>query len=568
MGVLDERYPDDTKALTTTQWLFQHTKLRQRPFSTKDYEFQTKILDDLHPDLSCLKLSQVGMTESQFRKFFAFLKRNPGTSGIFSFPNQPMRDRVSQTRIKTMLETDKIWNGPLVAKPVRQKAIYQVDESFGYITGTTEGEATSIAADLLMEDEVDLADQAMRGLMQSRLQNSDWKITQRFSTPTYQGYGIDAAYAVSDSHEFMIRCAACRHWQLPDFERRFLKLPGLPLECEDVTKLSSQDIDKIVMDEVAVVCERCSVPLNLRDPETPREWVAEHPGRRGRGYRIRAFSTHKITIPYILDQLVKYTRADNTRGFYNTVLGRAYNDSNARISEEDIRACMDVAQTPTPEMYRGTGDIFLGADMGQTCHVVIGRPNHIFEFKQIPQHEIVDFVVARCNSYGIVAGGLDMYPYTPTAEEIRDKTHGIVMPVAYSTSKTAPSVAEHRDEFEKLSHYVVNRTRALDAVSLKTRTRSWKFTGYEAHSHILVTHLRNMFRIEAPDSPPMWNKIGEDHYFHALSNHQTAVRLRAGIDFQSDQRSSIFLGGGARLFTPPRQGIYRGADTPFGILGN
>ncbi|WP_204307082.1 hypothetical protein, partial [Klebsiella aerogenes] len=72
---------------------------------------------------------------------------------------------------------------------------------FGYITGTTEGEATSISADILMEDEVDLADQSMRSLFQSRLQGSLWKITQRFSTPTYLGYGIDAAYQASDKHE-------------------------------------------------------------------------------------------------------------------------------------------------------------------------------------------------------------------------------------------------------------------------------------------------------------------------------------------------------------------------------
>jgi hypothetical protein len=568
LDTLDERYPDDAKSLSVTQWLFQHTKLRQKPFSTRDYEFQTQILDDMHPDLSCMKLSQVGLTESQFRKFFAFLKRNPGTSGIFSFPTQPMRDRVSQTRIKLMLETDKIWNGPLAAKPVRQKSIYQVDESYGYITGTTEGEATSIAADILMEDEVDLADQAMRGLMQSRLQNSDWKITQRFSTPTFDGYGIDAAYKVSDRHEFLYRCAGCNHWQAPDFERKWLKLPGLKIGCDDVSRLSSEDIRAIDLENSGVVCERCSRPINLKDPETPREWVAEHPGRRARGYRVRPFSTHKITIPYIFGQMEKYTRADNMRGFFNTVLGRSFNDSNARISEEDIRICMDRAPEPTPEIYAGYGNVFLGADMGITCHVVIGTPNHIFEMKQVPYNEVVDFIVGRCKSYGIVGGGLDMYPYTPTAQEIKAKTHGIVMPIAYSTSKTAPAVIEHKDEFEEVTHYVVNRTKSLDQVALKTRNHTWKITGHEAFTNLVVTHMRDMIRIETPDEPPIWNKInGDDHFLHALANHQTAVRLRAGIDFQADQRSSIFLGAGARLFAPEQHGIYRGADQPFGVLG-
>lgn len=567
LDVLAERYPDDAQSLPTHQWLFQHTKLRQKPFSTKDYEFQKQIIDDHHQDLTCIKLSQVGLTESQFRKFFAFLKRNPGTSGIFSFPNQPMRDRVSQSRIKLMLESDKIWNGPLIAKPVRSKSIYQVDESFGYITGTTEGEATSIAADILMEDEVDLANQAMRGLMQSRLQNSDWKITQRFSTPSFEGYGIDAAYKISDKHEFHICCPGCRTWQVPLFTRQFTRLPGLPLHCEDLTKASIEDIQKIQFDDVAVVCGKCSKPLNLREPEIPREWIAEHPGRRGRGYRVRPFSTYKITIPYIFDQLIKYNRADNLKGFFNTVIGEPFNDSNARISEEDIRACMESAQTPTPQMYAGYRDIFLGADVGKTCHVVIGKPNHIFEMRQVPQREVVDFIVGRCNSYGIVAGGIDMYPYTPTAEEIRDKTQGIVMPVEYSTTGKAPAVVEKKNEFDELTNYVVNRTKSIDQVAMKFRNRGIKITGYEAFGNLIVTHLRGMIRIESPDTPPIWNKVDEDHFLHALANHQLAVRLKAGIDFQTDQRSSTFLGAGGRLFTPNQPGIFRGADAPFGVLG-
>jgi hypothetical protein len=564
---LDERYPDDSKSLTNSQWLFQHTTLRQKPFSTKDYSFQTEIIDDMNPDLSCIKPSQVGLTESQMRKFFAFLKRNPGTSGIFSFPNQPMRDRMSQSRIKLLLETDKIWNGPLVAKPVRQKALYQVDESFGYIFGTTEGEATSTSADILMEDEVDLANQALRGLMQSRLQNSDHKINQRFSTPTFEGFGIDAAYRASDQRSYLIRCPGCRHWQAPDFKREFLRLPGLPITCQDVTRLSQDEVNQIDISNVAVVCERCSKPLDLRNPSENREWVAKHPGRSGHGYDVRPFSTHRITIPYILDQMMKYNRADNPRGFFNTVLGQPFNDSNARISEADIRQCFLSNEQPvSPAAF---GDVFLGADMGETCHVVIGRPNHIFEFHQIPRREIVDFVVGKTNAYNIVAGGIDRYPYTPTSDEIRDKTFGRIMPVGYATVPKAPAVVEQFDEFEQLTHYVVNRTISIDAVANKTRNRVWNFSGHEAQSSLLISHMRGMFRMELPDLPPVWQKVGEDHYLHAMANHQLAVRLKQGIDFQADQRSSIFLGGGARLFTPAGPGIFRGADnaSPFGILG-
>lgn len=553
---LDERFPDDSTSMSMAEWITTNTKLRQRKFSFDGFEFQRQIVDDMHPDMTVMKLSQIGLTEVQMRKFFGFLKRNVGTAGIFSMPTLPMRDRLSQTRIKTLIEGEPIFNGPMVAKPVRHKGLYQVDESFGYITGTTEGEATSISADILMEDEVDLADQSMRSLFQSRLQGSKWKVTQRFSTPTYLGYGIDAAYQASDKHEWFIRCS-CGHHQVPIFHPRFLCLPGLKGDHEDLSKLSQEQVDAIDMDNTYVRCEKCFRPLDLGGPA--REWIAEFPSRRSRGYRVRPFSITSITIPYIFRMLLEYQRKDNLKGWHNTVIGEAFNDSNARISEEDLIAIMHPRQVEPGELQ--TGDLFLGCDVGQTCHVVIGKPNSLLEFHQVPQQEIVQFIKGRVETLGIVQGGIDMYPYTPTAEAVREATNGIIMPMAYSTSKVAPAIKEAQDEFEVTTHYTINRTQALDLVAKQCRNRSWQLAGYGPFASLVKTHFRDMIRIEAPDEPPVWNKInGDDHFLHAAALQQTAVRLRAGVEFSSDQRSTVFIGGGARLFTPQGRPIFRGAD--------
>lgn len=555
-AALDERFPDDSTSMSMSEWITINTKLRQRPFSFKGFEFQRQIVDDMHPDLTCIKLSQIGLTEVQMRKFFGFLKRNVGTSGIFSMPTQPMRDRLSQSRIKTLVENEPIFNGPMVAKPVRQKALYQVDESFGYITGTTEGEATSISADILMEDEVDLADQSMRSLFQSRLQGSLWKITQRFSTPTYLGYGIDAAYQASDKHEWFIRCV-CGHHQVPIFHPRFLCLPGLKSDIEDLSKLGQDEIDAIDMDGTYVRCEKCSRPLDLDGGQ--REWIAEFPARRARGYRVRPFSISNIKIPYIFQQLLQYQRKDNLRSWFNTVIGEAFNDSNARISEEDLTAIMNPRQVEPGELQQN--DLFLGCDVGQTCHVVIGKPNALLEFHQVPQGQIVEFIKGRVETLNIVQGGIDMYPYTPTAEAIREATNGVIMPMAYSTSKVAPAMKEAMDEFEKITHYVINRTQALDLVAKQCRNRSWQLAGYGPFQSLVKTHFRDMIRIEAPDEPPVWNKInGDDHFLHAAALQQSAVRLRAGIEFSTDQRSSVIIMPGSRLLMMPKTSIYRGSE--------
>lgn len=562
---IDERYPDDKTTMSMSEWVVANTRLKGKPFSFKGYEFQRQIVDDMHPDLWCIKLSQIGLTETQMRKFFGFLKRNVGTSGIFSLPDLGMRDKVSQTRMKTLIENEPIFNGPLVSKPVRQKAIYQIDESFGYITGTTEGEATSINADILMEDEVDLADQEIRSLFQSRLQGSVHRITQRFSTPTYLGFGIDAGYSASDQHEYQIRCP-CGHWQTPIFHRRFMCLPGLVGHEEDVdalAKIDDERLDAIDFSNAYVRCEKCSKPLDLENGQ--REWVVKHASRRSRGYRVRPFSLNTITIPYIFDQLRQYRRKDNLRRWYNTVIGEAFNDGDARISEEDLQAVMSPRQVEQGELYRG--DLFLGCDVGQTCHVVIGRPDAILEFHQVQQADIVAFIKARVEQYGIVRGAIDYYPYTPTAEAVRDATGGVVMPMAYSTSPKGPTIKETKNEFDVVTHYTINRTQALDLVAKHCRNRTWQLAGYSHYAGIVKTHLRDMIRIEEPDMAPMWNKInGDDHFFHACALHQTAVRLQAGVEFSTDQRQTVTIMGGGRLFLPTGKAMFPGADAA-GVLG-
>src|SRR3546814_17176768 len=96
-----------------------------------------------------------------------------------------MFKKIYSSRMKPILETDSIFNPP-GEKPVRSSSLIQIRDSFGYIVGNTEGEATSIDADFLIHDELDLSDETMIALFQSRMQNSDMKSTQSFSTPSFK----------------------------------------------------------------------------------------------------------------------------------------------------------------------------------------------------------------------------------------------------------------------------------------------------------------------------------------------------------------------------------------------
>src|SRR3546814_7591179 len=99
--------------------------------------------------------------------------------------------------MKPILETDSIFNPP-VEKPVRSSSLIQIRDSFGYIVGNTEGEATSIDADFLIHDELDLSDETMIALFQSRMQNSDMNSTKSFSPQSFKNRGVVRGYQISN----------------------------------------------------------------------------------------------------------------------------------------------------------------------------------------------------------------------------------------------------------------------------------------------------------------------------------------------------------------------------------
>lgn len=100
------RYGAGASSQSMSDWITRNTTYKLRPFSLEGYEFQRAIADDMHPDLSVKKCSQVGLTEIQLRKFLAMLTRNKAASGIFTLPTEKMFSNVSKTRLRPLLDQD------------------------------------------------------------------------------------------------------------------------------------------------------------------------------------------------------------------------------------------------------------------------------------------------------------------------------------------------------------------------------------------------------------------------------------------------------------------------------
>jgi len=547
---IDARFSIDTKDMSIGDWICANTKLRGRPFSFDRYPFQKAITDDMHPNMDVVKPSQVGLSEIQVRKSLAFLARNRGTSLIFTMPNDDMFERMSSTRILPLAKEEKAFNLDTASgeKPTRSKGLIQIGTSFLYVTGMKEGDATSISADVVFNDEIDLSDQQMLALFNSRLQNSDWKINQRFSTPTFKGFGVDGGFERSDQHEYLCKCDACNHWNIPLFNEKFVDVPGLPSDLT-LREINESMIDNgmININDGQVVCEKCRSPLDLSRTEN-REWVARYASRtHHRGYRVSPFSTDRIGVPYIIQQMFRYRQRDYMRGFENTVLGLADKAGAARLSEAEIKACI-TSQVEEPTPRDKTKPTWIGIDVGQTCHIIVSQgysteDQQAVLIKTVPADLLVTEVKMILDSYNVIGGACDRHPYTPTAEALRDVSDGRILPVEYRGTKDFNAV---RDQLTKeVTHAQVSRTGVIDGIVKMVRHQHIRFSGYDNHKQELVDHFQDMVRDEQPGKPATWIKMtGNDHFFHA------GAFLYAGIKVQelvkglfSENRSTIILTG-------------------------
>jgi len=513
------RYNKDTADMSHGDWMCTNTSLNKRPFSFDRYPFQKQIADDMHPNMDVIKPSQVGLTEIQIRKALTLLIRTPNTSLIYTMPNERMFKRISKARIKPLVEYDKAFKQEGMDKSNQSMDLMRIGTSYLYVTGSSEADATSINADFVFNDEIDLTPPDMLSLFNSRLQGSDHRVSQRFSTPTFEGFGVDKGYARSDQHEYIIKCSACNHHQVPLFNRDFVRVDGLPDDCEHFIHLPSKLVDNgtVKLETARVYCEKCHKPLNLADYDN-REWVAKYPSRTlNRGYRVRTFSTHRLDPVYCFTQMFTYLEKDNPKGFHNTVLGDPYTSEDQKMSESDIEAMLGYAGCPPVD---NTLPHFIGIDVGKTCHIVVARMEsaegvRVVEFLTCPSSAVESFVNSMEEKYSILNGLMDRYPYTPTANAVRDTSNGKIAPAHYNVNKP---IAIVKDALDNLDYVQINRTHALDKVFFGIKKRTLYLDGFGKYKAMVLQHLQDMVREENDEKIPMWVKLnGEDHFFHALA---------------------------------------------------
>lgn len=520
------------------EWIRNNTTLKGKPFSFKNHQFQKQILNDMHPYLTCKKLSQVGLTEGQIRKALGFMCMEPGVRIIYTFPTKILKDNNSRTRIKPVVDTD--FPEEKGTKEVRNADVIQIGSSFMYIASGSESDVTSTPADMVMNDEIDLGDSDFYALVNSRLQASTWKIKQSFSTPTFSGFGVSLDFESSDQHEYFVRCPHCNEWQVPLYDLRSVYIPGLPSYIQRLTDIKEDLALGLDLDSAFVRCIRCGHKLDL-GPEAVRQWVPKYPTRvHSRGYQVRPFSSNLLSVKYLVMTMADYIKKGRLRRGYNTVLGEDYQDSNARMEETVIKDRFMSQVTPKISKDKA---VYVGIDMGLICHITVVIEGAVIEWIRIGYEQLINKIKELDAKYNIVSGAIDRYPYTPLSNDVRDMTNGRIQPVVYAGMKVAEP---KREEDKTISYIACNRTHALDAVKSAIYNKTIDFYGYGDSEDIIVEHLRDMVREDEPGKQPEWKKLnGNDHFFHSLGYALLAKQIKyvMGLNQKLESRSVISICG-------------------------
>lgn len=516
-----------------------------------------------HPDhlfLCSESLITTHNTEVQLRKAMAFVARNPHRNLIYTMPDENMRKRVFQNRVLPILTQDTVFQELNAAgqKPVRSIEMTEINNSFMLMFPANEKAATSQPADAVFNDEIDLSDPQILALFNSRLQGSDIKMNHNFSTPSYQGLGIDALYETSDQHEYMFKCPHCGFYQLPKFDSKFIRIPGLPAEASDdlsrfeLTWLTRYNINPL---DAYSVCCKCGKKVTYGD-EKNHAWVAKYPHRtNSRGYKISPFSTRNLDAAYVTDTLIKYLRGENLKGFKNTVLGETHENSDERLPEAVLRRLFTAHFDPLLDSNDHLPH-FIGIDMGKVCHVSIGSAESVNNVKYklietVKAEELLSRLDGYFKDFDIVGGFIDRLPLITESDRVRDKTYMKIMPMQYELTSGGSVVLPKEDEYGNLSYIAAHRTMHLDMFATAVKSAWLSISGYGSQKETIINHLRAMVRtlVEGKDGSektPVWvKKDKNDHYFHSMAYmYQAVYQHYNGYSFlpQQSYNSSIYLG--------------------------
>ena len=378
-------------------------------------------------------------------------------------------------------------------------------------------------ADKYIIEELDECDQDNIQLAEGRISNSKYKIRRIFSNPSVCDYGIDEVYQKGTQEKWFVKCTHCNEWQNPDWFDNFVAQTGdETYEVRDIQDTHPNEIHtKLGLihfkspDNPQPMCIKCGRPIAARGPG---EYVAEHPDRNWRTFEISKLvspqNTYFELMSFWFEACGDYSRL---QWFYNEVLGLAFTQPGARLSDEMMDACITGYSCQGAQGH----PVIAGMDVGSRNRIIIADARECQDKPRIIHASLCSFADAEffMNHYNIDFLVVDALPETQKAKELRDKFPGRVWLCYYSETQKEPKLTESGPDGEVYCRIDVARTESLDASHATILRREIEFPAAASAlaEGLFYTEMKGTTRIFNEDKGRFeWTK-GQDHFRHSYN---------------------------------------------------
>lgn len=478
----------------------QGLRVGGKPFDLDGHPWQAEILATKSPFVILQKSTQGGgSTVMQMKATYGLISGLYQSSFISAWPTADGSVSFSKTRFEPFIS-----DNPQIKKFVTSTdsaTVKRIGRGYLLFVGgqltlsTADGLQRSSAsllsspADAYSVDELDKFPARSLDLLDERLSHSE--VQHRFfvSTPSIEGYGINALFSQSDGRLCMIKCRACNEYT--NLEDEF---PNSVLQLSDGRYIRS--------------CKKCCSEIFIEDGQ----WVPLFPDRKEKtGYRLSRLSTKYAQLDKIMQM---YAEGNNLSRVYNDILGLPYTPAESRLTVSDIyQNCGQELMSTTH-----SGPAAIGLDIGKLIHCVVAiRPNEktlkLIYLARVSSFEDVANICRRLNIQSAVAD------WQPETRAVREWQSSMSFPV-YLADYTATKSGTIFDEAGKRVR--ANRTECLDNVHHCLTTPGKivlprKCAEVEEFAKECINSARMIEEDNLGNRSFVWKKLGDDHFFHAMS---------------------------------------------------
>lgn len=512
-------------------WVKKNTYLNGKRFSTVGHEYQDRIMSDLSQEIVIKKSAQIGISECSLRLTLGLVSIMPHFSAIYSMPTATLAGTYTKARLDPIIQGSPFLREAIRGEMDSAGAKQLGPNNFMYMTGaSTGGQAISVTADLIVNDEVSFSDPTVLEMLNSRLIHSKHKLRLSLSTPTYNNDPIDKAFKGSRRFFNFVKCHHCSHSFLPDYYEH-VKIPGYAGPLQAIRK---DILASIRYKEAELLCPSCGKAPSLLPMH--REWVCENPGQDfiAAGYSISPFDCPTfISAPSLVAASTKY---ESLAQFTNFHLGQCAEDSESGLTPQDIDA-MGVTMVSSPFTTHQ-----MGADMGLRCHALIGGLDDkerliVTHTEHIPVGDFRKRYHELCAQHRLTAKVLDAQPYVETVMHLQDtdanlfaglfiKKRGLEI---YDVVSREENIEEGKMAIRQIS---INRNKALDLLMDEIRLGNVlvrKDKNWDEFKKQMCS-LRRVKQVTENGIEYVWSKSdGADHSHFALLFLLLATKLRGAI---------------------------------------